>query len=219
MPSIDHGDTSFVTETTAALDPPAGPKITKHPFCSASPQWVAYQPGIRVLIPCFEGFLGLRVVHMTNSQLVPKAEILNLQQCWRLLGQTTIGRLALTTGNGPDIFPVNYKVDHETLIFRTGNGTKFTALLAADHIALEADAVSAEFGMAWSVVVKGRAVAVDDANTTLDVISQALFPWQGVKKEHFVRIVPEKVTGRRFARTPSMSWRTPLGDAIRAGLE
>ncbi|WP_038468253.1 pyridoxamine 5'-phosphate oxidase family protein [Arthrobacter sp. PAMC 25486] len=156
---------------------------------------------------------------MTNTNVVPKPEILNLQQCWHLLQQTSIGRLALTVEGRPDVFPVNYKVDQETIFFRTGGGTKFSSLEGGTNVAFEADAVSAEFGTAWSVVVKGRAVVATSTNTNLDTISGALFPWQGVEQEHLIRIVPETVTGRRYTLTASMSWRTPLREAIRAGLE
>jgi nitroimidazol reductase NimA-like FMN-containing flavoprotein (pyridoxamine 5'-phosphate oxidase superfamily) len=156
---------------------------------------------------------------MTTSKVMPRVEILDLQQCWKRLGETSIGRLALIVEGRPDVFPVNYKVDQETLIFRTGNGTKFKALEADDHIALEADAVNAEFGTAWSVVVKGRAILSDSTTTTLDATGRALFPWQGVEKDHFVRIVPQTVSGRRYTLTTLMFWRSPLDDAIRAGLE
>ncbi|PYI65240.1 flavin-nucleotide-binding protein [Arthrobacter livingstonensis] len=156
---------------------------------------------------------------MRDNNVVPQAEILDTQQCWKLLRETTIGRLAVTADGRPDVFPVNYKVDQETMIFRTGDGTKLSAMEADANVALEADAVSAEFGFAWSVVVKGRAVVVASTDTTLDTVGRALFPWQGVNKEHLIRIVPETVTGRRFTLKAPMSWRTPLNDAIRAGLE
>ncbi|PYI64548.1 flavin-nucleotide-binding protein [Arthrobacter livingstonensis] len=139
-----------------------------------------------------------------NSGVVPKAEILDTQQCWKLLRETTIGRLAVTADGSPDVFPVNYKVDQETKIFRTGDGTKLSALEADANVALEADAVSAEFGIAWSVVVKGRAVVVTTTTTTLDTIGRALFPWDGVNKEHFIRIVPDTVTGKHLTLAAPM---------------
>ena len=156
---------------------------------------------------------------MTNSNVVPMPEILDPQQCWSLLHQTSIGRLASTVEGRPDVLPVNYKVDQERIFFQTGNGTKFSALEGDAYVALEADAVSAEFGAAWSVVIKGRAVLASSTNASLDTISGALFPWQGVEKQHLIHIVPEMVTGRRYTLTAPMSWRISLGDAIRAGLE
>jgi len=156
---------------------------------------------------------------MRDNNVVPKAQILDEQQCWTLLSETSVGRLAVTAGGRPDVFPVNYKVDQQTLIFQTGNGTKLDAIQADANVALEADVVSAEFGMAWSVVVKGRAVVTDPTTTTLDTLGRALFPWQGVEKENFIRITPEQVTGRRFTTAAPTTWQSSLNDEIRAGIE
>jgi len=156
---------------------------------------------------------------MRDNIVVPKAQILDVQQCWALLSETTVGRLSVTADGRPDIFPVNYKVDQQTLIFRTGNGAKLHAMQGDANVALEADAVSAEFGMAWSVVVKGHAVTATPTSTSLDTTGRALFPWQGVEKEHFIRIVPESVTGRRYTLATPTSWQAPFNDEIRAGLE
>ena len=156
---------------------------------------------------------------MKENAVAPKAGILTAAQCWKLLSETSVGRLALTVDGRPDVFPVNYQVDGESLIFRTGNGTKVDGIRADARVAVEADAVSAEFGIAWSVVIKGRAEMRAAATSELNATVDGLFPWQGVGKEHLIRIVPETVTGRRFTLDASMTWRVPLDDAIRAGLE
>ena len=39
--------------------------------------------------------------------------------CWALLRTTTVGRLAVWVDDHPDIFPLNYAVDHGTLAFRS----------------------------------------------------------------------------------------------------
>jgi hypothetical protein len=38
--------------------------------------------------------------------------VLTTQDCWRLLDDSPVGRLAVVRGSEPDIFPVNYVVDH-----------------------------------------------------------------------------------------------------------
>src|SRR6476659_10821448 len=88
--------------------------------------------------------------------------------CWALLRTTTVGRLAVWVGDHPDIFPLNYAVDHGTLVFRTGEGTKLGGALGEVPVALEADGVDAVSGMAWSVVVKGKAAAVTGIEGVLD---------------------------------------------------
>ena len=68
-------------------------------------------------------------------------EELPTHECWRLLRTTTVGRLAVSVDSQPDIFPVNYVVDHGTLVFRTDAGTKLTAALTSNAVAVEADGI------------------------------------------------------------------------------
>lgn len=155
---------------------------------------------------------------MTSKDIIPAAEILDPQECWRLLGEASLGRLAVIVDDHPDVFPVNYKVDNDSLVFRTGAGTKQKALDAGTPVALEADSVSADFATAWSVVVKGRAERATSTDEITEAVRRALFPWQGIGKDYLVRIMPESVTGRRFTLTPS-TWETSLNDETRAGIE
>ncbi|WP_120522121.1 pyridoxamine 5'-phosphate oxidase family protein [Arthrobacter celericrescens] len=157
---------------------------------------------------------------MTSKQPpVSGVEVLSPEQCWDLLRGVSVGRLAVWVDDHPDIFPVNYKVDHGTLVFRTAEGTKLHAALEGGPVALEADGVDADSGIAWSVVVKGGAAGVTLTQELLDTVGLLLFPWQAGRKDAFVRIVPTSVTGRRFKVTPPLTWWSPLDDATRASLE
>lgn len=86
-------------------------------------------------------------------------------------------------------------------------------------VALEADGVDAATGMAWSVVVKGRAAAITGLEEVLDTASLYLFPWQAGQKDHFIRITPTSITGRRFKVTPPLTWWTQLSGAVRSAPE
>jgi uncharacterized protein len=160
---------------------------------------------------------------MTNqpSAAGPPSQVENLQsqQCWALLRQVSVGRLAVWIDDHPDIFPLNYTVDHGTLVFRTGEGTKLGGSLGETPVALEADGVDAASGMAWSVVVKGQAAAVTGTEEILDSASLYLFPWQAGRKDHFVRITPDAITGRRFQVTPPLTWWTQLSGVPRSSPE
>ena len=155
---------------------------------------------------------------MTN-QLDPTILELDEHQCWELLRSHEVGRLAVAIANHPDIFPINYVVDHASVVFRTAEGTKLQAATGDTPVALEADGVNADTGVAWSVVIKGQAAPVQNPQEVMDTVGLLLFPWQAGKKEHFVRITPDTVTGRRFKEVPPMTWWTPLDDATRSGLE
>ncbi|MDJ0313539.1 pyridoxamine 5'-phosphate oxidase family protein [Arthrobacter sp. H35-D1] len=156
---------------------------------------------------------------MRANAVAPKAVILTATECWTFLSQTSVGRLAVTVDGRPDVFPVNYQIDGESLLFRTGDGTKMNAINADGRVAFEVDAVNEKLGKAWSVVIKGHAEFASSEGHALNTTARGLFPWQGVGGAHLVRILPETMTGRRFALDTSVTSMVSLDEAIRAGLE
>jgi hypothetical protein len=117
--------------------------------------------------------------------------------CWDLLAGEEVGRLAVSVDRRPEIFPVNYAVDGRTIVFRTAEGTKFGSLFVDDHVAFEADGFDPGASEAWSVVIKGRASEIRMFDQP-DESTFWLFPWSDTPKSRFVRITPERVSGRRF---------------------
>jgi uncharacterized protein len=177
---------------------------------------------IRNFVLCLVRRTGTSMCLMPNHGASPETEILDEQECWRLLRGVSLGRLALWVEDHPDIFPINYTVDHGSLVFRTGAGIKLRTLRAIEGdipLALEADGVDAKAGIAWSVVLKGYASEIDVTDEFLDSVARVLFPWQPGRKDHFVRIVPSSVSGRRFAVVQPKAWWISLDEATRAGLE
>jgi nitroimidazol reductase NimA-like FMN-containing flavoprotein (pyridoxamine 5'-phosphate oxidase superfamily) len=132
---------------------------------------------------------------MTN-QLDPTIVELDEHQCWELLRSQEVGRLAVAIANHPDIFPVNFVVDHATIVFRTAEGTKLAAAVLGESVAFEIDGEAD--GEAWSVVVKGRAVEIERMYELFDAVELPLYPWHAAPKHRYVRILPEMITGRRF---------------------
>ena len=45
--------------------------------------------------------------------------------------------------NQPDIFPINYVVDHGAVVFRTAEGTKLAAAVLGQGVAFEIDGYEA----------------------------------------------------------------------------
>jgi len=117
------------------------------------------------------------------------------------LRTVSVGRLAVLAEGRPDIFPINYTVDGGTLVFRTGEGTKLAGASNSAPVALEADGVDPDTGLAWSVVAKGTGDVVTGTDQVLATTGLYLFPWQAGKKDAFVRITPDSITGRRFKVT------------------
>ena len=97
------------------------------------------------------------------------------------------------------ITPINYAVDHETLLFRTAEGSKLLAVVMNDDVAFEVDEYDDQ--SARSVIVKGRArlLPEDEAHRSENV---PLRPWVDAEhKYNVVEIVPTTVTGRQFDLT------------------
>jgi nitroimidazol reductase NimA-like FMN-containing flavoprotein (pyridoxamine 5'-phosphate oxidase superfamily) len=132
---------------------------------------------------------------MTN-QLDPTTLELDEHQCWELLRSQEVGRLAVAIANRPDIFPINYVVDHASVVFRTAEGTKLASAVLGESVAFEIDGEAD--GEAWSVVVKGPALEIERMYELFDALELPLYPWHAAPKHRFVRILPERVTGRRF---------------------
>jgi len=132
---------------------------------------------------------------MTN-QLDPTILELDEHQCWELLRSQEVGRLAVAIANRPDIFPINYVVDHASVVFRTAEGTKLASAVLGESVAFEIDGEAD--GEAWSVVVKGPALEIERMYELFDALELPLYPWHAAPKHRFVRILPEHVTGRRF---------------------
>jgi len=124
-------------------------------------------------------------------------DALDERACWDLLRQGTVGRLAVVVDGEPDIFPVNYVVDHGTIVFRTDAGRKLSAA-ARRPVAFEVEGVDAGQGIAWSVVVHGVGSEIRDMDEVIEAMDLPLRPLQAGGKARYVRITASAVTGRRI---------------------
>lgn len=142
--------------------------------------------------------------------------VLSVSACWMRLRSVEVGRLAVSVGDQPDVFPINYVVDHGTLVFRTAPGTKLAAIQVNPVVALEVDGRDGDTDEVFSVVVKGIAQRIRHVDELLDqTTTLPLFPWDMAPKGQFVRLVPTEVTGRRFAVVDLGAW-DPLAHRSRS---
>lgn len=146
---------------------------------------------------------------MASSPSESQTELLTPEECWKYLQSSYIGRLAVINGASPEIFPVNFMVVGETVVFRTAPGTKLRALLPGAAVAFEADGLNAYSTEVWSVVVKGTPGPFDGDPVSLRNAGPDREPWQQGLKEHLVQVNPLEVSGRRFAVSPRSRWWPP----------
>ncbi|MCU1550601.1 MAG: pyridoxamine 5-phosphate oxidase family protein [Glaciihabitans sp.] len=115
---------------------------------------------------------------------------------WALLDSSSFGRLGLSVEDRPEIFPVNYATGGRTILFRTAAGTKLHDLVANRFVAFEVDS-EGPVGT-WSVVVKGTADTLQDAEVIAAADLVAFPPWIPTVPYVYVRITPETIRGRQF---------------------
>lgn len=138
--------------------------------------------------------------------------ILSATQCWDLLSSTALGRLVTTVDGHPGIFPVNFAVQDRTILFRTAPGTKLVSSAINHNVLFEADGYDREQG--WSVIVAGVARLLRSDEDIAEAERTALVPWTTSEKEHFVRVLPRNVTGRRFQLVGAPVEGLPVEDPV-----
>lgn len=125
-------------------------------------------------------------------------EVLARDQCLNLLATVTIGRVGLTSGALPTILPVNFRLDDDRILIRSGEGAKMDAALTDTVVAFEVDDFDPMNHSGWSVVVTGVARAITDENElqTLDAVPIARWAPRG--NGRVVSISTDMVSGRRL---------------------
>jgi nitroimidazol reductase NimA-like FMN-containing flavoprotein (pyridoxamine 5'-phosphate oxidase superfamily) len=133
---------------------------------------------------------------MTMSEVDQPVTVLSEGESWGLLASVALGRLATSVDGEPEIFPVNFVVQNHTVLFRTSEGTKLVSAAINNSVVFEADDHNVSEG--WSVIVKGiaRTLRTDDEIRTAE--RAQLLPWTATVKQHYVRVLPSRITGRRF---------------------
>ena len=136
---------------------------------------------------------------MTDPTLTTPMEWLDRDECLRLLGTDTIGRLAVVVGRTPTILPVNYALDGDAIIIRSDPGTKVD-YGRRGPVAVEIDAFDRDDHTGWSVVVTGRLEEPPpySAGAQRHIRSVPVEPWAGGDKAQWLRIVPSRISGRRL---------------------
>ena len=127
-------------------------------------------------------------------------EHLNKDVAWMFLMSESVGRLAVSVRNQPDIFPLNYVGHDGKVYFRTAEGTKLLELTINANVAFEAD--GHDDANAWSVVVVGTARAIESQTVIATLNTLPLQPFAPTLKYVWVGITPTEIRGRSFEMGP-----------------
>ncbi|WOX20237.1 helix-turn-helix domain-containing protein [Streptomyces solicathayae] len=131
---------------------------------------------------------------------------LDAAECWDLLDAHGLGRIALTTPDGPAVLPVNYLVTDGEVAFRssststsTRSGSSARPTAAGPDVAFEADHIDEMSGQGWSVLLVGPVHDVTDPTVVERLAARADGgPWTGGEDSHWTLLAPRRVTGRRI---------------------
>lgn len=150
-------------------------------------------------------------------------EVLSSDECFLLLSSRDLGRIAFSVEGQPEVFPINYAIEGQIVVFRTAPGTKLDHVPKA-RLAFEVDDWDPRLGRGWSVVVKGLAEEVTgNLGRTAEHMRKApVHPVAPGERWHWLAIRPLEVSGRRFQvragpQRRARDWRRPPpGDYRRA---
>lgn len=119
-------------------------------------------------------------------------------ECLRLLASVPIGRIVYTRQALPAVELVNFTLDGGDIVIRTGQGGKLAAAAQGTVVAFEADEVDIACQRGWSVTAVGYSREVTDPDDIARLRQTGPRPWVPGEREHFIRITPGILNGRRL---------------------
>jgi len=125
-------------------------------------------------------------------------EILDREECLRLLALTTLGRVGFTSGALPTVLPVNFHLDRERILVHTARGGRLDAALKNAVVAFEADEFDPVDHSGWSVAVTGVASELNGATEHHSALEEDVAHWAPVGDGAVVAISTEMMSGRRI---------------------
>jgi len=129
------------------------------------------------------------------SQLVE----LTIEECLSLLQTKTVGRIGVVTPSGPMIFPVNYSMSGDAIVFRTLPYGVISNNAHEADVAFEVDSLDDTMQEGWSVLATGRSRRIEDPGE-VRVIREELDPqpWVDGHRNLYFRVDWANLTGRQL---------------------
>jgi len=128
----------------------------------------------------------------------PVLQEMSRDECGSLIAAGGVGRVVFVEPRGPAAFPVNYGVLGDDIVFRTAPAPALERSLEDGWISFEVDRIDDALSEGWSVLVSGRGYVISDPAELEEAERAHISPWAGGGRDVFVRVVADKVTGRRI---------------------
>ncbi len=131
-------------------------------------------------------------------------EVLDLPTCLELAGSVPVARVAVNAPGSPLVLPVTHVVLGQRVAFRTAQGSKLDAAIMEEPVTIEVDDWDLATRTGWSVLFRGHARPIDDADVEAELAELNHESW--VKELWFkptnttawVEVIPDEVSGRRI---------------------
>jgi uncharacterized protein len=122
---------------------------------------------------------------------------LDRDECLRRLARAPIGRIAVVLAGQPLVFPVNFTLDGDAVVFRTDRGTKLHGARSGP-VAFECDGIDRRYHTGWSVLLLAEAEEVTDVAEIARLDRLPLAPWCAAPRPVWLRLRPRSITGREI---------------------
>jgi uncharacterized protein len=127
----------------------------------------------------------------------PDLEVLDRATCLALISSLDVGRLAWAEEDRVMVFPLNFALDGDDIIFRTPSRSLCDAVASGTCLTFQADDVEPALRSGWTVVASGPASEVTDP-VERERLSRLVSPWRRMDDLHVIRLTISWVTGRRL---------------------
>jgi hypothetical protein len=124
---------------------------------------------------------------------------LTRDECLQLMASVPVGRIIYTRQALPAVELVNFAIDNGDIIIRTDHSGKLAAAIREAVVAFEADNLDTDCHVGWSVTAIGQSQEVTDADEIDRLERVGPGSWAPGVREHFIRIRPGILNGRRLS--------------------
>jgi hypothetical protein len=125
-------------------------------------------------------------------------EVLSRQECLRLLGTATLGRMVVNVDGLPVVVPVGFLITLDGIVVRIPRGSALEAATQDAVAAFQVDAIDPDDGSGWTVLVQGIAAHVEEC----DPLEPPPGLWSGGPDDRSARISFGLVSGQRSSPAP-----------------
>jgi nitroimidazol reductase NimA-like FMN-containing flavoprotein (pyridoxamine 5'-phosphate oxidase superfamily) len=135
----------------------------------------------------------------------PEVERLDEAECLRLISPGGVGRLGYSGRHGVAVLPVSYRLSEDSIVFRTPLDSPTdedlrTGIQGAEYkVSFEIDEYTQNADEGWMVFMQGDAHHIESEDDRASAWPRDVQP-SGSAREHFLRITPTAITGRRLRR-------------------